>query len=54
MAVILINPFEVPEGKEEDALAFWEKATDFMRLQPGYISQLVFINRSSLGHVFTT
>ena len=38
MAVILINPFEVPEGKEEDALAFWEKAADFMRRQPGYLS----------------
>ena len=38
MAVILINPFEVPEGKEEEALAFWEKAADLMRRQPGYIS----------------
>ena len=38
MAVILINPFEVAEGKQDDALAFWEKAADFMRQQPGYIS----------------
>jgi heme-degrading monooxygenase HmoA len=38
MSVILINPFEVPEGKEEEALVFWEKVADFMRQQPGFIS----------------
>jgi heme-degrading monooxygenase HmoA len=38
MSVILINPFEVPEGKEEEALAFWERVAEFMRQQPGYIS----------------
>ena len=38
MAVVLINPFEVPEGIEEDALAFWEKVADYMRKQPGFIS----------------
>ena len=38
MPVILINPFEVPQGKEDEALAFWEKAADFMRRQPGFIS----------------
>ncbi len=36
--VILINAFTVPEGKEVEAIAFWEKAADFMRMQPGYIS----------------
>jgi heme-degrading monooxygenase HmoA len=38
MSVILINPFDVPEGKEEEALAFWELGADFMRKQPGFLS----------------
>ncbi|MBI5570321.1 MAG: antibiotic biosynthesis monooxygenase [Desulfomonile tiedjei] len=38
MSVTLINPFEVPEGKEEEALAFWERVADYMRKQPGFIS----------------
>ncbi len=38
MSVILINPFDIPEGKEEEALAFWELAADFMREQPGFLS----------------
>lgn len=36
--VILINPFEVPQGKEAECLAFWEKAAEFMRRQPGFIA----------------
>ena len=36
--VILINPFQVPEGKEDECLAFWEKAAEFIRRQPGFIS----------------
>ena len=36
--VILINAFIVPDGKEAEAIAFWEKAADFMRTQPGYVS----------------
>jgi heme-degrading monooxygenase HmoA len=36
--VTLINPFEIPKGKEEKALLMWEKAADFMRIQPGFIS----------------
>lgn len=35
---ILINPFEVPEGEEEEALAFWEKVAEYMKNQPGFIS----------------
>jgi len=38
MSVILINPFEVPKGKEEEVLAFWEKVAEYMRDQPGFIS----------------
>lgn len=36
--VILINPFEVPERREEECLAFWRRAADFMRRQPGFLS----------------
>ncbi len=36
--VILINPFEVPKGMEEEGLLMWEKAADFMRIQSGFIS----------------
>ena len=36
--VVLINPFEVPEGKDEAFLAEWEAAKAFMERQPGYIA----------------
>jgi heme-degrading monooxygenase HmoA len=36
--VILINPFEVPKGKEEAALKMWEKAAEYMKQQLGFIS----------------
>ena len=39
MSVILINPFEVPEGaNDEDFLRGWERAADYMRQQPGFMS----------------
>ena len=38
MSVTLLNPFEVPAGKEEEALALWERAADVMRKSPGFIS----------------
>ena len=36
--VVLINPFEVPEGKEEEAIKFWEIAAEIMRRAPGFVS----------------
>jgi hypothetical protein len=36
--VIVINPFEVPAGKEEKALELWDKFAEYFRAQPGYIS----------------
>lgn len=36
--VVLINPFEVPPGQEEACLALWERAAEFMRRQPGFVS----------------
>lgn len=38
MPVTLINPFEVPTGREAEALDFWEKVAAFMKQQPGFIS----------------
>ena len=39
MSVILINPFEVPEGADDEAfLRGWERAADYMRQQPGFLS----------------
>ena len=39
MSVILINPFEVPDGTEdEEFLRGWERAADYMRQQPGFVS----------------
>ena len=36
--ITLINAFMVPDGKEAEAIAYWEKAAEFMRTQPGYVS----------------
>ncbi|MEM7008463.1 MAG: antibiotic biosynthesis monooxygenase family protein [Thermodesulfobacteriota bacterium] len=36
--VILINPFEVPKGKEEECLQMWERGAEYLKKQPGYIN----------------
>jgi hypothetical protein len=36
--VVLINAFEVPEGRREATVAAWEDARDFLAAQPGYIA----------------
>jgi heme-degrading monooxygenase HmoA len=38
MSVVLINPFEVPEGREEETLAQWDRVAAYMRRQPGFIA----------------
>jgi heme-degrading monooxygenase HmoA len=39
VSVILINPFEVPAGTDdEDFLRGWERAAEYMREQPGFVS----------------
>jgi heme-degrading monooxygenase HmoA len=39
MSVILINPFEVPAGTDDDEfLRGWERAADYMRQQSGFVS----------------
>ncbi len=35
---IIINPIEVPSGREEEALAIWDQYAAYFRQQPGYIS----------------
>ncbi|MEH3146051.1 MAG: antibiotic biosynthesis monooxygenase [Methylobacterium frigidaeris] len=36
--VVLINAFEIPPTDEAAAVAYWERAADFMRAQPGFLS----------------
>ncbi len=39
MSVILINPFEVPAGTDDDEfLRGWERAAEYMRQQPGFVT----------------
>ena len=39
MSVVLINPFEVPEGTDDEAfLQGWERAAQYMGEQPGFVS----------------
>jgi heme oxygenase (mycobilin-producing) len=39
MSVILINPFEVPAGTDdEEFLRGWQRAAEYMREQPGFVS----------------
>src|SRR5262249_8422241 len=38
VSMVLINPFEVPKGLEEEALAYWERCAAVLRQQPGFIS----------------
>ncbi|RKX35153.1 MAG: antibiotic biosynthesis monooxygenase [Verrucomicrobia bacterium] len=35
---IVINPFEVPKGQEEEALAVWDRFAAYFKEQPGYVS----------------
>lgn len=46
---ILINPFEVPPGREEECLQSWEKARAYLAQQPGYIANPVGRTAHSAG-----
>ncbi len=37
-SVVLINPFEVAIGQDEEFLAGWREAADYLREQDGFIS----------------
>lgn len=53
--VIVINPFEVPKGKEEQALAMWDRFADYFPWQPGYVSSKLHraINPDARFHLVT-
>ena len=53
--VIVVNPFEVPKGKEEQALAMWDKFAEYFRRQPGYVSSKLHraINPDARFHLVT-
>ncbi len=36
--VALINPFEVPVGREDEFVERWNQAADYLRQQEGFIS----------------
>ena len=38
MSVTLINPFEVDPSTSDEFIGSWQKAADYMRRQPGFIS----------------
>jgi heme oxygenase (mycobilin-producing) len=38
MSVVLINPFEVPQGQEDAFLQGWRAAASHLRQAPGFIS----------------
>jgi heme-degrading monooxygenase HmoA len=38
VSVVLINLFEVPEGREDEFKAAWHAAADYLATKPGYIS----------------
>jgi len=37
-AVVLVNPFVVPDGRLEETVTYWERARAFLAEQPGYVS----------------
>ena len=53
--VIVINPFEVPEGKEEQALETWDTFAEYFRKQPGYVSARLHraVNPDARFHLVT-
>ncbi|MBV8956766.1 MAG: antibiotic biosynthesis monooxygenase [Solirubrobacterales bacterium] len=48
-SAILINPFEVAEGADDEFLSGWERARDFLREQPGYLGTRLHRNVYSPG-----
>lgn len=35
--IMVINPIEVPKGKEKQALEIWDTYANYFRVQPGYL-----------------
>jgi len=53
--IIVINPFEVQKGKEEQSLVMWDKFAGYFRRQPGYVSAKLYraINPDARFHLVT-
>jgi heme-degrading monooxygenase HmoA len=41
-AVVLINPFEVPDGEDDEYLASWDRARDALRRADGYLGTRLY------------
>ena len=54
--VIVINPFEVPKGNEDQALETWDRFADYFQRQPGYVSARLHraIDPDARFHLITT
>jgi heme-degrading monooxygenase HmoA len=50
--VVLINPFEVPPGQEDGALAFWDEVAQYIRRQPGFLSTRLHRSLDPDAHFF--
>lgn len=48
MSEVLINPFEVPEGQEEEVILYWEKCAAVLKKQKGFISTK--LHRAMMPH----
>ena len=53
--IIVINPFEVSEGNEEQAIGMWDKFAAYFRKQPGYVSAKLHraVNPDARFHLVT-
>ncbi|MDJ0718998.1 MAG: antibiotic biosynthesis monooxygenase family protein [Prochloraceae cyanobacterium] len=53
--IIVINPFEIPKGQEERALAMWDNFAKYFRRQPGFVSSKLHraINPNARFHIVT-
>ncbi len=53
--VVVINPFEVQEGNEEQALAMWDTFAEYFSKQPGYVSAKLHraVNPEARFHLVT-
>lgn len=53
--VVVINPFEVPKAKEEQALAMGDQLAEYFRRQPWYVSSKLHrvINPDARFHLVT-
>ena len=55
MSVVVINPFEVAAGQEDQALETWDRFAEYFGRQPGYVSARLHraINPDARFHLVT-